>query len=241
MSTVDANVWRATFDSVSRSVADSWTAGVRVHERVDGADELHRRFEAERPARLAGEVEDHGPDAALRLRLHVEDDAADPADGEVELVDGAVDPGADDGVDDERSGALERQPDGEQPLDDDVVEVQGDPGPIAEEAQSGRLLLMRGPLDLQRPTAQRRGDGDQDLVPRERLDEVGVHAELDGPGGDVRVVDPAAGRPERRVRSNGGSSTQPCCYGLIEGPASGWKGTVLMPAGLSTTTMCVST
>ena len=102
---------------------------------VEAAVQAQGRRVAEGLGHLVGDRHDLGPQARaarLGLGLEAEDGGADVMDGVVQGVDGLADPlGPRPGRDHARRG-LQGHAGGEQPLDDQVMQVAGDPVPAGE-------------------------------------------------------------------------------------------------------------
>ena len=83
------------------------------------------------------------------LRLEPEDEVADVADGQVEAVDGALDPSLDlvGVLADELRDVLERQSDGVDALDDPIVQVPADALALVDDRQALDLLEQACVLD----------------------------------------------------------------------------------------------
>lgn len=114
-----------------------------------GPDEPDLRFEPETAADFGADLEHPGPDAPLagrRRRLEAEDCRSDLADGVIEVGDGGLDAPHDLGVLDEREARLQRQPGGEQPLDDGVVKVPGDPLAVGSHGEAADPNVQPGVL-----------------------------------------------------------------------------------------------
>ena len=105
------------------------------------------RLERQRPGGFARDLEDipaQGPDPRPS-RLDVEDHRPDVTDGQVELLDRGLDPAARLVLADQPGRPLQREPGGEESLDDRVVKVSRDPFLILQAATVDGGLRGYGP------------------------------------------------------------------------------------------------
>jgi hypothetical protein len=70
------------------------------------------------------------------------------------------------------------------------VEVAADAFPVGEQAKLALLFLQFAALELESPSTECAGDGDEDLVRREGFDEVAIDAEGRRLCGDLRSSTP---------------------------------------------------
>ena len=113
------------------------------------AERAGGRRRRRRGARCASDAPDRG--------TQLEDRAADVPDGRVEVVDGRVDPLGHLRSAGVRHGALQLHAGGEQPLDDHVVQVPGDPLAVLQHHQQLAFLLGAGAFQGERGLAGEAG------------------------------------------------------------------------------------
>ncbi|GAB3197218.1 hypothetical protein GCM10027062_08460 [Nocardioides hungaricus] len=171
--------------------------------RIDGGS--HRAAEPERGAELQGagrpldDLGDRELDVGVVLgRAEVEDRAPDVPDGAVQLVDRRLEPGRRLGALGLHGEALQAQPDREEPLDHEVVQVPPDPLVVLDEDQS--LLVPARLTDLERQ-GRLLGEPHRQV----RVDRSGCRRALSQPGEGEHAGDPGRGaqrhqdgRPQRR-------------------------------------------
>ena len=117
------------------------------HGRVHGPRELDRHVEADHRLQLLGQGEHMGPDAAtVSGPTELEDGGPHLADGLVDVGDGGVEGGAHGPAGRGGGQALQRQPDGEEPLDDAVVQVPGQPVAVLVHRDLAGALVEPGVL-----------------------------------------------------------------------------------------------
>ena len=127
--TFAARPCRTALLTASRTTATACCADRGGHDGVDGTRDPHDGPHARARARLHRGVEQPAahPAAVLAGRVQVEDRGTDLADGRVEILDGGGDALPHVRVGAPPQGALQAEAGGEQPLDDVVVQVTGDP------------------------------------------------------------------------------------------------------------------
>ena len=145
-------------------------------------------------------VADLCPQVGARRGTQLEDGAADVADGGVELVDGRIDPLGHVGPAGQPGGGLQLQSGGEQPLDDHVVQVPGDPLPVARAPPAAPAPPARGPAPARaRPARRTSRPASGPSLGEPRLPAVRHHAAAE------HVPAAASGDEQRPARSAAGA------------------------------------
>ena len=150
MPTLLACAWRATFESASRSTASRSGTTSGSDAGVDRPVEVDVRLEARPIGDLVHELEHLDAEARVLVGLEGEDAGADLADRLVDLVDGLHEASPIGVAGRVRCDRLQHHPHGEEPLDDRVVQVAGDPLPVLEAIQQVPVVAAAGELDGER-------------------------------------------------------------------------------------------
>ena len=106
---------------------------LRRNRGVDRAGQGQPRLEAEHPSRIRQHreyVTAQAPRAAADVALQRENRRTDLGDGGVEVIDVAHEPVPDRLVGEPAQRALQAEADTEDPLDDPIVQISGDPVPV---------------------------------------------------------------------------------------------------------------
>ena len=148
--TIVADECRATLESPSRTTAVTSRTRSAVATESNGPSRSMRGAKPIAGWSLDDDVHHRRPQSAGHRRLELEDRDPDLLDGVVEMLDDLLEGSHGGGVLHARCGRLDDKTRGEHLLDDVVVQVAGDPGPVLEEQDALLVVPGLGQLECDR-------------------------------------------------------------------------------------------